>query len=190
MRLIGIAMASAALLFVGCSSIPGGGSEEPLFDNSGDRTIGTKIDDKSLEWQISRNIDAASPDLKASNINIKIYNGQVLMAGQVPNIESKTIAEKVALQHKRVTRVINQLEVAGKATVLDYVNDLTISTRVKVHLAQKLDYELMKRILVTTEDSQIYVMGFVTKPEAQYVTEAISSLGVGARVITVYEYID
>ena len=186
MRLILIIISVLSIFLTGCSATGSG----PLFDNSGDRSIGTKIDDKALEWQIARNIDQASPKLKQSNINVKIYNGQVLIAGQVPDAESREIAEKIALQHKGISRVINQLEVSGKASTLEYVNDLTISTRVKVHLSQKLDYDLLKRILITTEDSKIYAMGFVTKTEAQFVTDSIRELGVGSQVITIYEYID
>ena len=101
-----------------------------------------------------------------SNINVKVYNGVALIAGQVPSENARVIAGKVATQHRGIVRVINQLEIAGKATIISEINDLTISTQVKALILRDLGRDVYRRTLTTTENSIVYIMGFVSKTEA------------------------
>ena len=108
-------------LLTGCSTVIDSTTSEPISDNRGSRTAGQFIDDETAEIAIAVNLKKASPELKVSNINVKVYNGVVLVAGQVPSEDARQIAEKVATQHRGVVRVINQLEIAGKATIISEI---------------------------------------------------------------------
>ena len=139
---------------------------------------------------IAVNLKKASAELKLSNINIKVYNGVVLISGQVASQESREIAEKVTSQHRGVKKVINQLEIAGKATVISEINDLTISAQVKALILRDLNREVYQRTLITTENSVVYVMGFVTNTEAAAIENVISKVGGVKRIVRAFEYID
>ena len=128
--------------------------------------------------------------LKVSNINVKVYNGVVLIAGQVPSEDTRDAAGKVATQHRGVARVINQHEIAGRATVISEINDLTISTQVKALVLKDLGRNVYQRTLITTENSIVYVMGFVTKTEAAALENVVSSVRGVKRIDRVFEYID
>jgi osmotically-inducible protein OsmY len=177
-------------LLTGCATVIDSTTSEPISDNRGSRTAGQFIDDETAEIAIAVNLKKASPELKVSNINVKVYNGVVLVAGQVPSEDARQIAEKVTAQHRGVVRVINQLEIAGKATIISEINDLTISTQVKALVLKDLGRNVYQRTLITTENSVVYVMGFVSKTEAAALENVVSSVRGVKRIVRVFEYID
>jgi osmotically-inducible protein OsmY len=177
-------------LLTGCATVIDSTTSEPISDNRGSRTAGQFIDDETAEIAIAVNLKKASPELKVSNINVKVYNGVVLVAGQVPSEDARQIAEKVVTQHRGVVRVINQLEIAGKATIISEINDLTISTQVKALVLKDLGRDVYQRTLITTENSVVYVMGFVSKTEAAALENVVSSVRGVKRIVRVFEYID
>jgi osmotically-inducible protein OsmY len=177
-------------LLTGCATVIDSTTSEPISDNRGSRTAGQFIDDETAEIAIAVNLKKASPELKVSNINVKVYNGVVLVAGQVPSEDARQIAEKVATQHRGVVRVINQLEIAGKATIISEINDLTISTQVKALVLKDLGRDVYQRTVITTENSVVYVMGFVSKTEAAALESVVSSVRGVKRIVRVFEYID
>ena len=81
-------------------------------------------------------------------------------------------------------------EIAGKATVISEINDLTISTQVKALVLKNLGRNVYQRTLITTENSIVYVMGFVTKTEAAALENVVSSVRGVKRIVRVFEYID
>jgi osmotically-inducible protein OsmY len=177
-------------LLTGCATVIDQTTSEPISDNRGSRTAGQFIDDETAEIAIAVNLKKASPELKVSNINVKVYNGVVLVAGQVPSEDARQIAEKVTTQHRGVVRVINQLEIAGKATIISEINDLTISTQVKALVLKDLGRDVYQRTLITTENSVVYVMGFVSRTEATALENVVSSVRGVRRIVRVFEYID
>ena len=177
-------------LTMGCASVIDSTISEPILDNRGSRTAGQFIDDETSEVTIGVNLKKASQELKVSNINVKVYNGVALLAGQVPSENARQIAGKVATQHRGIVRVINQLEIAGKATIISEINDLTISTQIKALILRDLGRDVYKRTLTTTENSIVYVMGFVSKTEAAAVENIVSSVRGVKRIVRVFEYID
>lgn len=178
------------LILSGCATVIDSTRSEPISDNRGSRTAGQFIDDETAEVTIAVNLKKASPELKASNLNVKVYNGVVLISGQVPSEEARKTAEQVATQHRGVKRVVNQLEIAGKATVISDINDLTITTQIKALVLRDLGREVYQRTLITTENSVVYVMGFVTKTEAAALENVVSTVRGVKRIVRVFEYID
>jgi osmotically-inducible protein OsmY len=180
----------SGIILSGCATVIDSTRSEPISDNRGSRTTGQFIDDETAEVTIAVNLKKASPELKASNLNIKVYNGVVLVSGQVPSEEARKTAEQVATQHRGVKRVVNQLEIAGKATVISDINDLTITTQIKALVLRDLGREVYQRTLITTENSVVYVMGFVTKTEAAALENVVSTVRGVKRIVRVFEYID
>ena len=61
-------------LLTGCATVIDQTTSEPISDNRGSRTAGQFIDDETAEIAIAVNLKKASPELKVSNINVKVYN--------------------------------------------------------------------------------------------------------------------
>ena len=102
-RLPAIAL-GICLAVSGCSSVLTATRDDPIADNRGTRTIGSKIDDSLIETKAAVNI-AAHPDLdQRSHIVVASYNGVVLLAGQTPREELKQMAEQAASGATRQAR--------------------------------------------------------------------------------------
>lgn len=185
-----VSVVLVALLISGCATFIDSTTMEPIGDNRGHRTTGQYIDDEATEVTIAVNLKKTSDALKNSNINVKVYNGVVLIAGQVPSDEARQAAEQVAQNQRGIRRVINQLEVAGKATIISEINDLTISTQAKALVLRDLGRDLYQRCLITTENSVVYIMGFVTKDEASALENVIGTVRGVKRIVRAFEYID
>jgi uncharacterized protein YceK len=122
MMLRTVLFVSLVFLAQGCSTVVStttGGTG--VKEDPGRRSLGTMIDDSSIETTVDVNIDAADPALKASHITVVSFNGVVLLVGQVPSQDLKNLATRVATSSTRVKTVHNELEIAGATTLEDGV---------------------------------------------------------------------
>ncbi|MES2604368.1 MAG: BON domain-containing protein, partial [Pseudomonadota bacterium] len=181
---------STILLVQGCSTVVSattGG--EGVKEDPGRRSIGTMIDDGSIETTVKVNIDAADPALKDSHINVISYNGVVLLVGQVPSQDLKNLATRVATSSTRVKTVHNELEIAGATTFLSRSNDAWISSKLKTLMLADPTVAGM-RTKVITENGVVYLMGLVSQAEANQAVELVSNASGVTKVVRAFEYID
>ncbi|WCR45222.1 BON domain-containing protein [Stutzerimonas stutzeri] len=174
----------------GCSSVLTAARDEPIADDRGTRTIGSKIDDSLIETKASVNIAKAHPDLdQASHIVVASYNGVVLLAGQTPRVELKQMAEQAASQVQRVKRVHNELQVLQPSSALARSNDSWLTTKIK---AQMLADNSVPgaRIKVITENGIVYLLGLVTRQEGNRATNLVQGVSGVQRIVKLFEYID
>ena len=83
---------------------------------------------------IKRNLKAAMPEIKDMNIDVHVYNGIALLTGQA-NLEAiKTKAGDIAAQPRHVTRVYNEIDIAGPTALLSRTNDGLLKTKIKTRM--------------------------------------------------------
>jgi len=174
----------------GCSSVIDVAREKPIEDDRGTRTIGSKIDDSLIETKVAVNIAKASPDLdKHSHIVVTSYNGVVLLAGQTPREDLKSLAEQTASQVQRVKRVHNELQVLPPSSILARNNDAWLTTKVKTQMFGNADVP-GSRIKVVTENGIVYLLGLVTQQEANQATAVVQGVSGVQKIVKLFEYID
>ncbi|TLX57435.1 phospholipid-binding protein [Stutzerimonas nosocomialis] len=174
----------------GCSSVLNATRDDPISDNRGTRTIGSKIDDSLIETKASVNIAKAHVDLdKNSHIVVASYNGVVLLAGQTPREELKQMAEQAASQVQRVKRVHNELQILQPSSALARSNDTWLTSKIK---AQMLTDSSVpgSRIKVITENGIVYLLGLVTRQEGTRATNLVQGVSGVQRIVKLFEYID
>lgn len=176
------------LLLSGCASIVSSTREAPIEENEGRRTIGNFIEDNSIEFKAKVNINKASPALSQSNISVNSFNGQVLLTGQVPDQRTKDEATQVVSQLREIRKVHNELEIAGPTSLMIRANDTYLSGRVKAQLLADNRTHGM-RIKVVTENGAVYLMGLVTRQEADVAVEVVRNIVGVNRIVKVFEYI-
>ncbi len=161
-----------------------------IAEDRGSRTTGSMIDDGSIETMIKVNLNAADEELRKSNIDVVSFNQTVLLVGQVPTQELKNLATRVATTtNTRVKTVYNELEVAGDTAFLSRTNDVWISTKIKSLMLVDGDVEGL-RTKVITENGVVYLMGLLTRAEADKAVELVSSASGVVKVVRAFEYID
>ena len=174
----------------GCSSVLTATRDNPIDDDRGTRTFGSKIDDSLIETKAAVNIAKASPDLdENSHIVVTSYNGIVLLAGQTPRADLKALAEKKASAVQRVKKVNNELQVIAPSSLLARNNDAWLTTKIK---SQMLTDSAIpgSRIKVVTENGIVYLLGLVTQQEATRATNLVQGVSGVQKIVKLFEYID
>lgn len=178
------------LAATGCSSVLTATRDDPINDNRGTRTIGSKIDDSLIETKAAVNIAKAHPDLdKASHIVVASYNGVVLLAGQTPRSELKQTAEQAASAVQRVKRVHNEIQVIQPSSALARSNDSWLTTKIKAQMLSDSNVP-GSRIKIITENGIVYMLGLVTRAEGNRATGVVQGVSGVQRIVKLFEYID
>ncbi|WNC09048.1 MULTISPECIES: BON domain-containing protein [Pseudomonas] len=181
---------SLALSVTGCSSVLTATRDNPIDDDRGTRTLGSKIDDSLIETKVSVNIAKANVDLdKNSHIVVTSYNGVVLLAGQTPRAELKTLAEQAASEVQRVKKVHNEIQVLAPSSLLARNNDAWLTTKIKTQMLA--DSAIPgSRIKVVTENGIVYLLGLLTQAEATRATNLVQGVSGVQKIVKLFEYID
>ncbi|MFT7687517.1 MAG: osmotically-inducible protein OsmY [Candidatus Azotimanducaceae bacterium] len=177
-------LALLSFIFISaCSSIG------PTSENLGKRTIGTQWDDQLLESRGKANIKAAISEAKQTHVNITAFNGVVLLTGQVPSEEVKTSSSSAIEGLRKAKLVHNELVIAGPTSLMSRTNDTWLTTKVKTALIASNE-SAGNRIKVVTENSIVYLMGLLTKDEADAAVEVARGVFGIQKIVKVFEYIN
>ena len=174
----------------GCSTAITATRDTPIQDDKGTRTFGSKIDDSLIETKVAVNVAKANPDLDTgSHIVVTSYNGIVLLAGQTPRADLKAQAEQAAASVQRVKKVINELQVMAPSSILARNNDAWLTTKIKTQMLT--DSAIPgSRIKIVTENGIVYMLGLVTRREANVTTSLVQGVDGVQKIVKLFEYID
>ncbi|MDD2049133.1 BON domain-containing protein [Pseudomonas alkylphenolica] len=187
---IGLMALTLCLSLSGCSSVLTATRDKPIEDDRGTRTFGSKIDDSLIETKVAVNVAKASPDLdKNSHIVVSSFNGIVLLAGQTPRADLKSMAEQAAGQVQRVKKVHNELQVLPPSSILARNNDAWLTTKIKAQMLTDSNIP-GSRIKVITENGIVYMLGLLTQQEATRATNLVQGVSGVQKIVKLFEYID
>lgn len=178
-----------ALLLTGCGHMLASMEANPIEEDLGERTWGRMLEDDSIETKARVNIHAANEAFDQAHLNIVSFNGYVLLAGQVPDEALKSKATDVVRDIRGVRRIYNELEVAAPSSGMTRSSDTWITTKVKSFLLANPDIE-GSRVKVLTENGVVYLMGLVTRDEAERIAAAASDIGGVQKVVKLFELLD
>ncbi|MDC0172587.1 BON domain-containing protein [Gammaproteobacteria bacterium] len=180
---------SLVALLSSCTSIINEVTIEPFTPESTGRTIGADIDDTKMTTFIGVNLKKADPQLDKAHINVSVFNGLVLLTGEVSSTTLKTLAGDVAREYNGVRQVYNELQIRGNTSIISRTNDTLISGKVKTKLAfnKEVDYSDLTLI---TEDSIVYLLGTVSKSSGDLAAEIASNTSGVRKVVKCLEYVD
>jgi len=149
------------------------------------RSVGAQADDEAIELKYAQSRSNRFGD--AVHVNVTSYNGVVLLTGEVPNATAQQDLTQLAKSVDRVRVVHNETVVAPASSMSDRSNDSLITTKVKARLveANEVPANLVK---VVTERSVVYLMGIVSRQEADAATRLAATTSGVARVVRVFEY--
>lgn len=172
-----------------CSTVIDATTDEPMQVDPGKRSFGEYIDDRKLKTVIKVNIKKANEKLKKAHVNVHVYNGVVLLTGEVPNHELRTLAGETARQVNKVRQVNNELTVGPKTSITSRANDSWIETRINSKLLFHTDID-SKRVDVIVEDNVVYLMGKLTRTQLDKITDVVRTTKGVEKVIRAVEYLD
>lgn len=105
-----LAVLISALLLQGCVAAAVVGTAAVGTKAATDpRSVGTQVDDGTLELRVSSALSKDEQIKKETRINVTAYQGKVLLVGQSPNSELSARAKQIAMGVEGTTEVYNEI---------------------------------------------------------------------------------
>lgn len=177
------------MLLQACAAVVVGGAATTAAVAYDRRTAGAVLDDQSIEAKAKYAIFQDKDIHSQSNINITSYNGFVLLSGETPSEALKQKAENLVKDIPKVRKVFNELAISGPSALTSRTSDSWITTKVKTKMTQDENVDPLF-IKAVTERGTVYLMGKVTRPEADHAVAVTRSTKGVLRVVKIFEYID
>jgi osmotically-inducible protein OsmY len=183
---VGVLSAVLAGALSACAPVMMGGAVMGSFVAVDRRSAAAQLEDETIELKGASGVRDNLGD--RAHVNITSYNRRVLLTGEVPNAQDKQLVAKVVSGVANVTAVTNELAVMGNTSLTQRSSDTYITGKVKAGLIDAKDL-YASAFKVVTERSTVYLMGRVTKREADRATEITRATSGVAKVVRVFEYI-
>jgi osmotically-inducible protein OsmY len=120
-------------------------------------------------------------------VTITVYDGRVLLTGQVPAPALKIAAARLAHENPRVRAVYDEIEVAGNDTFFDDAKDAWIGTQVRSGMVLDSDIRAVN-YMIQAENGSVYLIGTArTQSELQRVTDIARHVRGVKRVVSYVE---
>lgn len=178
-----------SLLMSGCAEVINATTSKPIEMKANERTMGAKLNDNEIETAAKVNIKKADPQLEHAHVNIDSFNGIVLLTGQVPSDDLRTLVADTVYKLNPVREIHNELTVEEPTTFTARTKDTWISTKIKTQLLADSETQ-SRRIHFVTENQVVFLMGIVTHAEADRIVNMVSHTADVQKVVKVFEYVD
>ncbi len=150
------------------------------------RTSGAYVEDEAIEWKGLKQINDALGD--KIHVNVTSFNSNVLLTGEAIDEASKQKAESVVKGIEHVRSVTNELVIAGASSITSRSNDSYLTTKVKTRMLSENKFPV-NFVKVVTESATVYLMGMVTRKEAEDAVEIARGTDGVEKVVKVFEYV-
>lgn len=184
-----IAVLISALLLQGCVGAVLVGSAAVATKTATDpRTVGTQVDDGTLELRVNKALNKDGQIKKEARINVTAYQGKVLLTGQTPNAELSARAKQIALGVDGTTEVYNEIRNAQPIGLGTASSDTWITTKVRSQLLAS-DQVKSTNVKATTENGEVFLLGLVTEREGKAAADIASRVSGVKHVTTAFTFI-
>jgi osmotically-inducible protein OsmY len=174
----------------GCASfVAGGTGTTPVGTQSGSRSLGQIVIDKSIERTALINLYKIDARFKQSRVNIKSFHSSVLLTGQVPDEHLRQLAEDNVKAMSDVKSVHNYITVGNQISYSTILQDATVTANTRALIA-KAPVVSDSKVLVHTENGVLYVMGRLNNGEIADLNSVLSQVGDVTKIVTLIDNID
>lgn len=187
--LLSITLLALMLMLTSCARVLDVTTSEPIYVHPGKRTLGAKIDDRHIETIAKVNMHKAHKGLFEGRVAVDSHNAVVLLTGQVATSELVKLAGATVEKINTVRQVHNELQVGPIAPLSVRTHDTWLTTKIKTQLLADSDIP-GSRVQVITEAGTVFLMGMLSRREADRVTDIARTTSGVKKVVKVFEYID
>jgi osmotically-inducible protein OsmY len=182
----GLSLVAAAALQACAQALIVGGVAAGAVMAADRRQVEVMYADQSIEFSAGSRI---GDSLKGEgHVNVTSYNYTVLLTGEVPTAQAKADAETAVREVPQVKTVVNELQIAGTSSAASRSNDAYITSKVKSNLLGNGTVKPTD-VKVVTEASVVYLLGLVTREEADAATDIARGTAGVQKVVRVFEYV-
>lgn len=186
LTLAAAALITALPMLQGCIPVMVTGAAAGVMSAHDRRSTGTQTDDETTEWKANQHV----PDQYKtfSHVNFTAFNRRVLITGEVPNEEAKSVIEAETRKLEGVREVYNELGVGQVSSYGSRSTDAYITSKVKARLVDSNQISA-NHIKVSTERAIVYLMGIVNDREAKVAVAVARTTAGVVKVVNVLEVV-
>ena len=145
------------ILLQGCAQVATGAAAKIVTVSQEERSIGEFVDDSLIKAMI-KNSYLDQNEKIFFGVDVEVSQGRVLLTGTVENIDLRIEATRIAWGIKGVKSVLNELQISNSDSILNFADDLVISTKISGKLVledrvNSLNYN------VETVNKVVYIIG-------------------------------
>ena len=118
-----------SILLAHCAQVVAGTAVKVVTVNQEERSIGEFVDDTLIKTFIKNSYFDQNEKI-FFNVDVEVSLGRVLLTGTVENIDLKIEATRLAWGAEGVKTVINEIQISNSDNILNFADDLVISTKV------------------------------------------------------------
>jgi len=151
------------------------------------RNTDTLIKDQAIEIEASNKLFGNDRVKEGTHINVTCINGNVLLTGEAQTEELHQTALDLVKDVDGVRHIVDEVAIMEPTTLSSRSQDTWITTKVKAQLLNHYGFAGL-RVKVITERATVYLMGLVTREEAQRATDVAKQVNGVNAVVKVFEY--
>lgn len=186
-------LAAPAFVLNGCvtAMVAGGAAAGGAIVGSDSRTVDVQMYDQQIEDDAKRILNDHKSDSNSQVFNVAVVsvNGKVLLAGQTTSWDYYKSCVAAIKKVQYVRKVYDYVERRAPISASAIAADAALTGRVKTMLLFGKGIS-SGRFKVFTEDKVVYLMGYVTRDEAQRaITQAKKVSGI-KKIVIIFDYMD
>ena len=149
------------------------------------RTSGYYVEDENIELKAVKKMETNLGEY--AHVNVTSYNRNILLTGEVPDAAAKAKAALLIKEIENVRTITNEITVGPKSSLSSRSNDTFLTSKVKTKFVTENKFPA-NYVKIVTENSVVYLLGIVTKAEADDATAIASNTDGVNTVVKVFEY--
>lgn len=153
------------------------------------RTVGQQVDDGTLEARVSGQLNKDKDITGKARIIATAYKGNVLLTGQSPDMSWAERAKQIAASVDGTNAVYNEVRQGEPVDLGTVSNDTWLTTKIKSKILTS-DSVKSSNVKVITENGEVFLLGVLTKQEADAVAKIASETDGVRRVTTAFTYLN
>lgn len=183
-KLISVSLLTLSLS--GCAGIFIAGAATTANIVTDTRTTKEIWNDNNIEFEVAA-ITNKQPYRGSVRVTASSYRGSVVLMGQATADAERRSFESQAKDVPGVETIHNQIRVKEPLSVSAISKDSWITTKVKSALLANSELNGIK-VKVITEDSEVFLLGLVSREHADIATEVARNISGVKQVIRAFEY--
>lgn len=154
-----------------------------IYDKRDFKTMG----EDQQAYQNAQELLNINKDLKNCHLVVAVFYNTALLVGQAPSPAQRQEAYDIVSKVPNIKRIYNEITISGATTAMQRSSDSWVTTKVRSALLAKPGLS-SNNIKIVTENGVVYLMGKVSRSEAELAADAARRITGVQKVVKVFIY--
>ncbi|WP_100643024.1 division/outer membrane stress-associated lipid-binding lipoprotein [Alteromonas facilis] len=180
-------IATALVIQSGCAVVAVGAAGTVAAVSANDRrTVGTQLDDTTLQGRIAFELAKQEALRNEANIQVNVYNSVVLLTGQAPSQALRQMAVDATQQVPNISKIHNQIRQTQPIGATTQANDIWLASKIRAKFVTD-DRVPTLNVSVIVENSEVFLMGRLSMQEANAAVDIARNVEGVSKVVRAFD---